>query len=374
MRVVFSVLDALPSRHVGADHTPVLVELARAGGGVPGRARSVMTSATYPNHATFATGAAPRDHGIVTNWVPQPGRVVPSWELGPRVPTLFDACRAAGRTSAAVFSDQCLVGVMGAGTADSHWPPDGVPPEEAPLDTHGYVEDDHTLVELCAALDAAPDLVVSQLNGPDTAAHVFGPDSEAALASYRATDALLAEVREHLVWSDTVWILVSDHDQEPVDVRAPIDLRSEFARRGLELFALPEGNATIVCGDGADAARRLVAVDRRRRRDRALPRGRRRARVLPRVGRARSRLRLRRRVHRARDPRWPEGARPGRGRDRWAPEGRAVGQHARVASCQRRRLGPDHRRVVGPRPARRDRSFNALKLARVEIVSCPLDP
>ena len=255
MRVVFTVLDALPSRHVSANHTPVLVELARAGGGVPGRARSVMTSATYPNHATFATGAAPRDHGIVSNWIPQTGRVVPSWELGPRVPTLFDACRAAGRTSAAVFSDQCLVGVMGAGTADAQWPPDGVPPEDAPRDAHGYVEDDRTLVELCATLDTAPDLVVSQLNGPDTAAHVFGPDSEAALASYRATDALLAAVRDHLVWDDTVWILVSDHDQEPVDVRAPIDLRSEFARRGLELFALPEGNATIVCGDGAHAAR-----------------------------------------------------------------------------------------------------------------------
>ena len=102
-----------------------------------------------------------------------------------------------GRTSVAAFSDQCLVGVMGAGAADSHWPPDGEPPEDAARDVHGYVEDDHTLVELCATLDTAPDLVVSQLNGPDTAAHVFGPDSEAAFATYRATDAFLTEVREH---------------------------------------------------------------------------------------------------------------------------------------------------------------------------------
>ena len=232
MRVVFTVLDALPAAPRGR------APYAGAGRARPRRwrlarhARSVMTSATYPNHATFATGAAPRDHGIVTNWIPQPGRVVPSWELGPRVPTLFDACRAAGRRSAAVFSDQCLVGVMGASAADSHWPPDGVPPSDAVLDAHGYVEDSHTLDALGAALDAAPDLVVSQLNGPDTAAHVFGPDSEAAFASYRAADALLADVRDHLSWDDTVWILVSDHDQETVDVREPIDLLTEFAAPG----------------------------------------------------------------------------------------------------------------------------------------------
>ena len=253
MKVVFTVLDSLPARHVGDDHTPVLAELARVAGGAAVRARSVMTSATYPNHATFATGAAPRDHGIVANWVPETGRLVPAWKLGPSVPTIFDACREAGRTSAAAFSDQYLVGVMGARAADDHWPRNCVPPPDARLDAHGFVDDRDTFVELRRALDAAPDLVVGQLNAPDTAAHVFGPDSEGALASYRATDGLLAEIREHLVWDDTVWIVVSDHDQEPVDVPEPIDLRPEFEQRGLELFALPEGSASVVCGDGAHA-------------------------------------------------------------------------------------------------------------------------
>ena len=32
MRVVFTVLDALPVRHVGREHTPVLHGLARSGG------------------------------------------------------------------------------------------------------------------------------------------------------------------------------------------------------------------------------------------------------------------------------------------------------------------------------------------------------
>ena len=153
-------------------------------------------------------------HGIVTNWVPVTGSVVPAWELGPAVPTLFDACGAAGRSTAAVFGDQCLVGVMGAVTADTHWPPDGVPPASARRDADDYIDDRDTIVELVAALDAGPDLVISQLNAPDTAAHVHGPDSEAALAVYRETDALLVAARDHLDWDDTVWIVVSDHDQE----------------------------------------------------------------------------------------------------------------------------------------------------------------
>ena len=78
MKVVFTVLDALPDRHVGHDHTPVLDELASAGGRSPGGGRAVMTSATYPNHATFVTGAEPDRHGIGTNWVPQTRRVVPA--------------------------------------------------------------------------------------------------------------------------------------------------------------------------------------------------------------------------------------------------------------------------------------------------------
>ena len=227
-----------------------------------------MTSATYPNHATFSTGTDPDRHGVVTNWVPQPGRVVPAWKLPLRVPTVFDACRSGGRSSAAVLGDQHLIGVMGATTADRHWPPDGVPPEGTRLDAMGYVDDRDTVVEIVDAIDAAPDLLVSHLNGPDTAAHLYGPDSDGALAGYRDTDAVLAVMREHIEWDDTVWILVSDHDQENVTAREPVDLQAEIARRGLELFALPEGSVSLVCGEGAEQARGLAHRRRRRRRHR----------------------------------------------------------------------------------------------------------
>ena len=204
----------------------------RAAGGAPGRATAVMTSATYPNHASFATGVAPREHGIVTNWVPETGRLVPAWKLGP---ARTDAVRRVpGRRgpSAAVFSDQCLVGVMGARAADAHWPPDGVPPAEVRRDAHDYIDDRDTMIELVAALDAGPDVVVSQLNAPDTAAHVEGPDTEAAFGCTARPMRSSVAVRDHLDWNDTVWIIVSDHDQETLDDRRPVDLRPEFARRG----------------------------------------------------------------------------------------------------------------------------------------------
>ena len=58
MRVVFVVLDGMPARHVGREVTPRLWALAGEGARFA-VGRSVMTSATYPNHATFATGAGP---------------------------------------------------------------------------------------------------------------------------------------------------------------------------------------------------------------------------------------------------------------------------------------------------------------------------
>ena len=73
---------------------PVLRSHAEAGGWCRQGAIGVMPSSTYPNHATFVTGVTPERHGILANEIPTDRGVVPSWELGPSVPTLFDAMRA----------------------------------------------------------------------------------------------------------------------------------------------------------------------------------------------------------------------------------------------------------------------------------------
>lgn len=250
VRVAFVVLDGLPLRHLGPAVTPNLWALACEGTAVPGRA--VMTSATYPNHATFATGADVASHGLLANWIVTPSGPQPAQAVGPAVPTIFDACRAAGRHAVAVVGDQNLVGVMGAQAAGEHWPPGGELPAGVARDAHGYAADDEVMARLVPVLEAAgADLVVGHLNEPDTAGHVHGPDSEAALEAYRATDACFGRLLEAMryAWHDTVVIAVSDHDMETASPQPPVDLYAAVADAGLELLPIPEGNAAVVWGD-----------------------------------------------------------------------------------------------------------------------------
>ena len=222
-----------------------------------------MTSATYPNHATFATGATPSEHGLLANWIVHEGRPRPAQHVGPAVPTIFDGCRAAGRSTAAVLGDQNLIGVMGAHAADHHWPPEGVLPDDVERDGHGYAANQEVLPRILDALgDDRADLLVAHINEPDTAAHIYGPDSAEAIDSYRAADACVAAIADVLrsTWSDDVLIVVSDHDQEEVD-DAPIDLYDPVAKAGLPLMPIPEGSAAIVWGEDETHGRWLDAID-----------------------------------------------------------------------------------------------------------------
>jgi hypothetical protein len=263
VKVVLLVLDAQPHRHVSPDVTPVLAGLATAGGRAPSGGRSVLTSATYPNHASFVTGTDAVGHGLYANHVVRDGRVRRAYDVGPSAPTLFDACRDAGRTAVAVLGDHHLVPVMGAGAAASHWPPDGVLPEGRRLDDYGYLHDAETIVPLCEAAAAPFDLLVSQLNGPDTAAHRHGPDSAAAVAVYAQTDGFVGELVEALrpAWDDTVLLVVSDHDQTTVSGAEPIDLQAAGHAAGIEATIVLEGDGAIVVGDDRLEGAWLRGVD-----------------------------------------------------------------------------------------------------------------
>ncbi len=258
-RVVFLVLDGLPASDVSAELTPNLVALAAEAGHAPGRARGLLPAATYPNHATFATGAVPSEHGLVANWLPVEGTIRRADDVGPRVRTLFDACAAAGVRSALVAGDQCLVGVMGGGKAATHWPPDGHPPPGAALDAHGYLTDDETRPHLLEALAGEAPLVLAQLNGPDTAGHVHGPGAPETRDAARVADAAVGEMRAELgsAWRDTVLVVVSDHAMEPVTNPDPIELH-RHAPDGL--VCIPGGSAAVVHGRDPEAGAWIGAV------------------------------------------------------------------------------------------------------------------
>jgi hypothetical protein len=258
-RVVFLVLDGLPAAAVAAGLTPTLAAWAAASGTTPTRVPSVLPASTYANHATFVTGVEPARHGIVANHVRvSDGKFARAAKIGPKVPTLFDATAAADRHSAFVVGDQELVGVMGGRTATTHWPHDGVIPDGAPLDAHGYLADAATLPELLRVLDGRAELVVAQLNSPDTAGHVHGPETTLARDVYQTVDVSLGAIQAAIAprADDTVMIVVSDHSMEPITVDEPVDLTGTLDGTGLEWF--PEGSAALVYGDHPDADRVLA--------------------------------------------------------------------------------------------------------------------
>jgi hypothetical protein len=232
-------------------------------GTAPRTLDAVLPASTYANHATFATGVEPLAHGILANWIVHEGTPTPTQRIGPAVPTIFDACITAGRSCAAVLGDQNLIGVMGATKADHHWPPDGVLADDVERDGHGYAANHEVLPRILEVLAGdRPDLFVAHINEPDTAAHIYGPDSSDALESYRAADECVARIIEAMrpTWSDNVLIVVSDHDQEEVD-DTPIDLYEPVARLGLPVMPIPEGSAAIVWGDDETSGRWLDTVD-----------------------------------------------------------------------------------------------------------------
>lgn len=248
MRVVFLIEDSLPNRWVKRETTPNLVALAEEGARSEVGGRAVLSTATYPNHASFITGAEPTAHGILTNDVWDGERFVCSSKIGLRVENLFQAARRHGVTTAAVLGDQKLVGVMGAEEADWHWPPKGRLPDGTQQDEFGFASDTAVVdvIDKTAALDA--DLVVLHLNEPDSACHLFGPDSEESQERFRRTDQALGEIVERLRerWAETLLFIVSDHDQESLLEEPPINLAEVLQTRGLSGEVAYEGTAAQI--------------------------------------------------------------------------------------------------------------------------------
>jgi arylsulfatase A-like enzyme len=251
--VVCLVLDAMPRRHLGPALTPNLWSLAEQ---VPGVGRAVLSSATYPNFATFVTGVTPEHHGIWSNRIVVDGAITPSWDIGPSAPTVFHLASRAGLATAAILGDQHLVGVTGAEHADLHWPFNATLPKGAATDAYGYPTDEETGPRILAAIDALSTeengFLFAQLNAPDTASHRFGPDSLEAADTFADTDAWVGRIVRSLrpVWDNVVLVVLSDHDQvtvtdtEPTSFAGLVPLLEE--RTGVRPVVVAEGDALLV--------------------------------------------------------------------------------------------------------------------------------
>jgi arylsulfatase A-like enzyme len=217
LRVLLLALDGFPHRMVSAALTPRLAALAADGGQAPDGGRSPLPSTTYPGFASLLTGASIDAHRVRTTFSKE--GAVPGWagERDVAVPTLLDACRAAGLGAAAVMGDQKLVSVLRTGDPAAPWPGGGTPPATAARDDFGYLVNDAVWPAMVTAVrDPAHRFLFCHLNEADTVGHLHGPDSPEATACYRATDRVVERILEVMrtSWHRWVVIVVSDHDME----------------------------------------------------------------------------------------------------------------------------------------------------------------
>ncbi|HEY4845337.1 MAG TPA: alkaline phosphatase family protein [Candidatus Dormibacteraeota bacterium] len=262
-RVVLLALDGFPHRAISANLTPRMWDFAQRGGRAPAGGTTDLPSSTDPGFCSLLTGCKPPTHGVrTTAW--RYGKL-PAWAglETPRVPTIFDACRAAGIRTAAIVGDDR--GLLCTGSADLRWPPGGVIPPETPLDAHGYPANTAVRPQLLQALSEETNgFVFGHLNESDTAGHDDGPESRAARACYRATDQLVGELLDTLAggWADTVVVIVSDHDMQSRNASIPIDPLTDNVYGWFEGY-VPDGGAALVhLAPGVDREQASGALQR----------------------------------------------------------------------------------------------------------------
>jgi hypothetical protein len=263
-RLIVLVLDGFSPRHCRPEVTPNLVLLAEQGAWARQGGRAVLPSATYPNHASLATGAVPVDHGILANKTLTQSGIRPARDVGARGVTFLDAARDAGLQTGVAVGDANILGVIGAQRCDQHWPPNGVVPPDTPM-LRGYAADSATLKAFQQMLVQGADVLLCQLDNTDGVSHLFGPDSPEAIAQFRAADSIVAELvdqlRSGVRWNDTLLAVISDHSQITADLDAPpLDLPAALARAGLAAEVVEEGSAALVRCGSIEPARGVIAA------------------------------------------------------------------------------------------------------------------
>lgn len=288
----------IESRSFGVD-IPTLTEFV-AKGAYSTSVVNVTPTVTYPNHTSIITGGTPAEHGIRTNTVFDPeGFEKAAWNwYGSqiRMPTLWDAAKAGGLTTASV-----LWPVSVAHPAIDYNLPEYWRTKKRASDSHllyavstprGFIEkvegidklfdaEDNTEewsfdekltnVALAMIAEAKPQLLTVHLTSLDAAQHKGGPLKTNAVARHalEKTDAMIARLvaAQRAVHPDSVIAIVSDHGFHRVD--ATINLNAAFVAAGLiELGADGEvrswkayawnsgGSASVVLKDNHDVATR----------------------------------------------------------------------------------------------------------------------
>ena len=260
MRVVLLILDSMPHTMLNESDTPNLWRQGELGGRAPAGGMSLPVSVTYSNHAAFLTGVDPTVTKLWGNHGWDGEKFVATATLGPLAPTLFDRCSAAGKRSVAAVGDHHIVPAIGAQSATEVWPPTAEVPPGTAVDDYGYPADS-AVIAAASQMDLDADLVVLHLNEPDTTLHIFGPESDEALAQIRKSDRAYGELLKLLEpgWDDTVLFSISDHTQEQISSERAVNLRAQVKAAGWDAQVAHEGTGAVVIG--SVTAEQIASLD-----------------------------------------------------------------------------------------------------------------
>lgn len=225
--------------------------------------RSIYPSLTYPCHTTMATGCYPNKHGVVNNTEDTVGDADPRWLFDHKnvhCPDIFDACRAAGLTTACVgwpvtgnhpsvdyLVDECWP--YGAGDIDAYrdaYLSTGTPQElfdrvVAPVLQMrvGRKQPDSSffLTHISAEIirQYRPDVLFMHVGNVDSFRHktgVFSPKVEEGLDQ---SEQILAEIiqatKDAGCFEQTNFVVTADHGQ--LNYTHTVNINTLFAKEGL---------------------------------------------------------------------------------------------------------------------------------------------
>ncbi|GFE80083.1 alkaline phosphatase family protein [Steroidobacter agaridevorans] len=224
---------------------------------------NVTPTVTYPNHIALVTGVAPAEHGIHTNTVFDPEGVEKgAWNwYGAQIkaPTLWDAAKAKGLTTAAVLWPVSVAHSSIDYNMPEYWrvkqPSDNYL-LNAVSTPRGFLESienvgavfggaahedgssfDARLTEIAIAMieKARPQLLTVHIVGLDSVQHAKGPlpVNEAARELLEQLDGLIGRMiaAERKAHPNATIAIVSDHGFIPVN--ATVNLNAAFAKAGL---------------------------------------------------------------------------------------------------------------------------------------------
>lgn len=214
----------------------------------------VLPTLTYPSHTTLLTGVSPLRHGIVNNLTFDPtniNQVGWYWYAADiRVPTLWDAARAAGRVTVNVHwpvsvgaaidynlpqlwrtghdDDRKLMRVVATPGLVAHLE-ERLGPYTQGIDESVAGDVDRTRFAVALLGEHRPGFATVYLTGLDHVQHLFGPDTPEAHAALERIDGLVGEVMAAVPGADIA--VVSDHGFTAIDT--DVNLFGAFITAGL---------------------------------------------------------------------------------------------------------------------------------------------